>query len=910
MARTLIAAMIGILVVALGCGGGGGVVGGGGAGGSAGGGDGGTGAVGGQAAGPSLFVEGCPVKGKASARKISNPDLRVEGPDALAADGDFLLMNANAAFVIQGSGHVNTYYYYGGVPIDAVALNGCSQASRERFEELWLLLGKLNASAFAGSILRAFRGDSFDIVNDGADGKAAIVKVTGADDVFWLAEDELIDMSYQGGVPKQMSEPFGVKVEVAYILPPDSNVLQLDITFRNQSADWKSFLAAAAARFGDSTEARWYVGDTMSISGFDIAQAVPWMVAAGGDGAWAFAMKSGLMGTLDVAGVTALVDLNQLFGPIVLNPAGQEDDAATITYYLSVGGFDSNSAVRPLHEVNPEPIPGAAYSLTPVQGSVTGEDGAAVVGALVEVQGKNGKGQWSILDSFYTGADGSFGGEVANFGGKIPLRLQARALGRPDPAPIDLPLPAPPVTITMGASGTLAYDIKDDEGRALPAKILLWQQGTVARRIYGTGAGTVTLVPGDYEVSVTRGFEYGTFQGQLTVTAGAEAALAVTLGHLIDTTGWVSTDAHEHAGPSPDNKISIPDRIRSAAAEGVDVAVSTDHEYVSSWQWAIDETGLGDWIATVVGQEVTAPLPEHTNIYGGVVPRFDLDARGGMVAWFGKDLAEIYALERTRGAQINQLNHPRHYIELIGYDPTTGKLGLTDPTVLGFEEGAALWDWDFDAIELQNGPAEVFGNGGPAMFDYWMSFHNLGHRVTAMGNSDAHDDEIVGTPRDFYPASSEDPWQFQEDELVQAVKEGRVVVSTGAFAKVTINGAGIGDTVTDTDGAADLAVHIEAIPEIEVTHFKVYANCDAVLTVATSDPAAVVKYDGVVKVPAAKDVHVVVVGFGKSPLPRGMSQFNERVPRFVTNPIFVDRDGNGVFDPPGGKTCAYDMNGP
>ena len=30
----------------------------------------------------------------------------------------------------------------------------------------------------------------------------------------------------------------------------------------------------------------------------------------------------------------------------------------------------------------------------------------------------------------------------------------------------------------------------------------------------------------------------------------------------------------------------------------------------------------------------------------------------------------------------------------------------------------------------------------------------------------------------------------------------------------------------------------------------------------------------------------------------------------ATNPIFIDHDGNGAFDPPGGKTCAYDMVAP
>jgi hypothetical protein len=35
-----------------------------------------------------------------------------------------------------------------------------------------------------------------------------------------------------------------------------------------------------------------------------------------------------------------------------------------------------------------------------------------------------------------------------------------------------------------------------------------------------------------------------------------------------------------------------------------------------------------------------------------------------------------------------------------------------------------------------------------------------------------------------------------------------------------------------------------------------------------------------------------------------------QVPRFITNAIFVDADGNGIYDPPGGKDCTYDLAPP
>jgi len=55
----------------------------------------------------------------------------------------------------------------------------------------------------------------------------------------------------------------------------------------------------------------------------------------------------------------------------------------------------------------------------------------------------------------------------------------------------------------------------------------------------------------------------------------------------------------------------------------------------------------------------------------------------------------------------------------------------------------------------------------------------------------------------------------------------------------------------------------------------------------------------------------VVAGFGANLYPRGLASFNPTgVPRFLTNAIFVDADGIGRFDPPGGKACSYSIEEP
>ena len=85
----------------------------------------------------------------------------------------------------------------------------------------------------------------------------------------------------------------------------------------------------------------------------------------------------------------------------------------------------------------------------------------------------------------------------------------------------------------------------------------------------------------------------------------------------------------------------------------------------------------------------------------------------------------------------------------------------------------------------------------------------------------------------------------------------------------------------------------------------VLVDCDLALTLDTTAPDGVVKLDTTVTLPLADDAHVVVLGFGEGDMPRGFEGYDARtVPRFVTNPVFVDVDGDGVWTPPGPRSCA------
>ena len=868
-----------------------------------------------------IFAEGCPEPERSVARRMAHPEARLRGPDALGSAGDYLLMNSRAAFVVEDVNQVKTEYYYGGILIDAVAVAGCGQAAPERLGEVGVMVGRLDTAKLDRSVLRAFRGERVEIVNDGADGAAAVVRVTGQDDVFWIGELELIRQVYQSsGAKKELSQEMGLTLAVDYILAPDSAVLEIAVSVINQKAEAQTVLAGFVLYTSDTTRGLHYEENGLSVAGVDIKLPLPWLGEASAEGSYAFDIPTTQMGKVYFSGVTGLLDLNQLVGDALdLGPAGG-DDTRAMRLFVSVGAGDLNSAVRNLRAVHPDPL-GFVYDQLPVAGrthDLAGE--GAVPFARVAFQASRDSGDFATLDEMTCDGEGRFSGQLARFQTEgMEYRLVGQAEGRAVSEPLPLPVLGSwdsALEIGFGPRGAVRYQIRDSAGQGLPAKISLYQNGELASLVHtASGHGVWPLPPGRYEVSVTRGFEYSPYQGQLSVPPQGEAVLEATLFRNVDTSGFLSVDTHTHSENSADSDISIPGRVTTAAAEGLEVVVSTDHEFVTDLSSGVTETGLGRWVATVIGEEVTATVPEHTNMYP-VPLRPEDGPRGGPVRWYGKDLEGIYAAERARGAGIVQLNHPQkpgecNYMCLIDWDPLAGRPRLSDPTMLGLPARSSLWSWDFDAVELMNGPTDPFASSaikkGSAMFDDWVGFLNLGHRVCALGSSDVHGTEDIGSPRSYFASGTDEPALFTEDQLVRSIREGRVVVSAGAFARVRVDqSASLGDTVTDTDGRVDLWVHIEAIPEIDVTHFKVFLNCDEILTVPTAAPRGVIKFDGVLSVPVSGDANLVVVGFGKERLPRGLAAFAAaRIPRFVTNPVYIDTDGNGRYDPPGGKACHY-----
>ena len=468
----------------------------------------------------------CQKPGQAIAKALSGKSIHFEGPHAIGGAGDYLLQNDQAAYIIQGVDRGISYYHYGGILVDAVAMNGCAQASPEQFDELGLMLGELKLDDFTDSTLRAFRATTVEVLNDGKNGEAAVVRATGVDDYYWLIEYVLVAEKARGGGKKLLSQPYGIDIQVDYILYPNSPVLQIEYSLINVTEGKKEFMAGGIMTHGDETDEFRFALSSIDFGGYSFNTSVPWLVAQtlDGRGAYAFTISDANVGAATISGVNAIFNLDHALTGMQRRQPG---DTGKVTMLFSTGPSDAHSALAPFASFGIAWPDDLKFHLKPLSATVVDAvSQAPIADASVDLE-IEADGMWHRIDSYRSDAAGLIGPTRLHFVNQtydyrlVPStpdrgRFTFKALAESD-AEFD---------VTMGTAGKLAYDIKDDEGRALPAKITLWQNGQRTHREFVWGEGVLPVAPGVYEISITRGFEYRPYHGWVTVPSGSATQVA------------------------------------------------------------------------------------------------------------------------------------------------------------------------------------------------------------------------------------------------------------------------------------------------------------------------------------------------------------------------------------------------
>jgi len=500
-------------------------------------------------------------------------------------------------------------------------------------------------------------------------------------------------------------------------------------------------------------------------------------------------------------------------------------------------------------------------------------------------------------------ADGSFGGSLPV--GEWELLVHHE--GRPDSERV-------PVHVAEGGDeliqlvsprpGLVTFTIHDEDNRPLPAKITLFRMDSDPLRnpilgdgyIAGSpeavlfpmyGHGDAELADGTYVAVASRGLEYELDTSEpFVVDASRRVRVDLQLTRSVQSDGWISADLHVHANPSHDSGISLADRARTMAVEGVEFFAATDHDVISDYGPTIERLGLEQWVQSAVGTETTTVELGHFLAFP--MQRDFLGTAGGAMDWTGLPPREILGTLRQQGRDAGYepftfVGHPRDgilgYFDQFGLDPYHGVAGHGgEPGVAKLETpilsrinpllNADEISWDFDGIELLNAKrfdflrtptqaeSDAFTAGDPAVgahefvtrtmaeqealisgdatfaygieggIDDWFTLLNLGFKKTLLGNSDTHGwtSTEAGCPRNFVMSTSDEPAFLDDQEIADSVRAHHVVASYGPFVQMWVDGHVIGDEFTPTGATVNLQVQVQAPTWVDVSRAELYRN--------------------------------------------------------------------------------------
>ncbi|MEX2264822.1 MAG: CehA/McbA family metallohydrolase [Bryobacteraceae bacterium] len=433
------------------------------------------------------------------------------------------------------------------------------------------------------------------------------------------------------------------------------------------------------------------------------------------------------------------------------------------------------------------------------------------------------------------------------------------------------------------------------DGRSEPPTVGRFQNFLVT----ASGREVKTLPVGEYDVYISRGTEYTLDHQRVQIERDKTTYLTSTLERAIDTAGFISSDFHLHL------MFAMRDGAMVTAAEGIDLLTATDHNILKDYEPYIRELKIERFMKSAVGIEVDTSFGHFNSFPVGLNSWDDITYRKAI-----RTPGELLRLLRQNpGDEITQINHPRGRNES---NPTTsyfdGRLNreTTEIEYPYFEAG-------FDQVEIFNALADSprVGDNSPdrigriPLVDQklkdWYSLLNRGLLIAGVGNTDSHlyPKDLPGYPRNYVASETDNPWEIDPAKVVNALKNRASTASLGPFIEFTANGARVGSIITDLDRSVNLSVKVQAAPWIPVDKIEIVSNGKVIDTFPVTDvnPKERVRFAKEVIRKPTSDAWYLVLATSERPWQKPFEKFSSFS---FTNPIFVDVDGNGYFDPPNG----------
>ncbi len=762
-----------------------------------------------------------PGAGEVRAGRIDQEDELLGGESADGRLGDFKLMNRFVSFVVQDVRAGDFYVPYGGAVVDADLTRPPGSAGHDVVDDLSTAL-----------FLRPFRADQVCVLADGSDGGAAIVRAVGGEDRVPLVDGT--------GLPVRS---YGARIVQDFVLEPDRRALRI--------VTYVAVPNRVRVQLGDFVLLSDDGVDPFALGhGFDrstlFSEGVREMIGTAGEAShFAMALFPEEPPWQPSSAVTAVLEA---FGgdDSTLSMPGSDVAMEPGTRYeyrrYLVLGEDVDQLNRERHRVWGTEVAEVRGEVRSAGGPVAGarvhalraEDGVWVSMAATDEAGRFAMelppGDYDLVPT------GRGVGSLVETGDlRLPSRPFARGFGTGEAVRVTVPAEGVDDVgpLTLPQPGTVRVGLRDADGTPIPGRVMVLDpegseppslRATLGERRQFPGAELVAwtidgsmdivLPPGDYRIVGVSGLRREVAEASVTVASGETLDVELALPQAYEPTGWMEGDFHVHGGPSIHGEVTKAERVAIVAAEGLDFFTGTDHDWIVDYRPYVTALGLDDAVRAFVSDEISVFPKVHFNAYPLQVVS---DApNGGATPWWDMDgVCEIWNDARSKGAEIVQVNHATSrgsFFQWAEFDWLTGAVGRPD-----------RWCDAFDAMETVNGGLEE------ELLLAYAGILNTGKMVTPVGVSDSHwRVPLVGQARTFVRTTATTVADFDEAELVRAVRAGATVVSTGPFLDVTVSSgdavAGPGEVLVVEGGEVTLRVRALAPSWLPIETVSVVAS--------------------------------------------------------------------------------------
>jgi hypothetical protein len=487
--------------------------------------------------------------------------------------------------------------------------------------------------------------------------------------------------------------------------------------------------------------------------------------------------------------------------------------------------------------------------------------------------------------------------------------------------------------ITTDGPGSLAFTVPPParlvaeitaDGTALPCKIQVRGRedtpdpvffadtgaARVRNLIYAVdGKATQVLAPGSYTLLATRGPEYTMLEQAFTVKPGAAARVSGDLQRVVDTSGWVSADFHNHSTVSgvtekqyradyqPHPAVDVTSfasqrgRVLNLLCEHIEFAPATEHNTVSSFAPHLEAMKAAHLMASCPGIGLTADRPDarmHQNVFPLPWRPWHLDGGARQRPQYTTQMRWLVDSWQLAPDAFIVMNQP------------PGAAPRPAPAV--------------DAFDVRSLAPLVLGEAEPgrdSMITEWVAMLTAGYRLTGVLCSGAHTNyHGSGGFRNYVQSDTDDPAELDPLAISRSAAAGRVIMTTGPFLTVEARsfeaGDGAppalpGDEIRTESGEVELHIRVQSPPWLQIERVQILINGASRPGMRFSRAYSPQRFqDGVlavdqkVYVELEQDAHVLVVVDGSSPnLRADWRKHPRRRHTAAANPFFVDVGDDG-----------------